>query len=48
MKNTTVEGLYTLKSIQKIMNEKNINLSLIPILSSIIANEKPAEEILNI
>lgn len=47
IKNTTIEGLYTLKSIQKIMKEKNIELSLIPILSSII-DGVDAENILNI
>lgn len=48
VKNTTIEGLYTLKSIQKMMNEKNIELSLIPVLSSIIEGKRNPEDIINI
>ena len=46
IQNTTIEGLYTLKTVQKIMIEKNVSLKLIPILSSIIEGKKEAEEIL--
>ena len=46
IKTNTIEGLYTLKSISKLINEKNINMPIVNLLNDIIYNNKPVEELL--
>lgn len=43
---TTIEGLYTLKSIYQLLNDKKVNMPIIDLIYDIIYNEKPAEELL--
>lgn len=40
LKNNTVEGIYTLKSIYKLINKKKINMPLLDIIYDIIVNNK--------
>lgn len=40
IKNTTIEGLYTLKSIYMLLKEKNIDIPLINVIYDIIYNNK--------
>lgn len=47
IKNTTVEGLYTLNSIIKLTKEKNIDIPLFNIIYDVIYNNKKPQEILN-
>ena len=46
IKTNTIEGLYTLKSITKLIEEKNINMPIVNLLNDIIYNNKPVEELL--
>ena len=43
---TTIEGLYTLKSIYKLLNNKKVNMPIIELIFDIIYNNKPVEELL--
>lgn len=43
---TTIEGLYTLKSIYQLLNDKKVNMPIIDLIYDIIYNDKPAEELL--
>lgn len=47
IKNTTIEGLYTLKSIYMLLKEKNIDISLINIIYDIIYNNKDSSSLIN-
>ena len=47
IKNTTIEGLYTLDSISQLIKEKNINVPIINLVYDIIYNDENAEELLN-
>jgi len=47
LKNTTVEGVYTLKSIYKSFNDKNISLPTINIIYDIVFNGKDSKELLS-
>ena len=42
-KNTTIEGLYTLKSIYKLLNNKKVNMPIINLIYDIIFNNKTPE-----
>lgn len=42
----TIEGLYTLKSISRIIQEKNINMPIINLLNDIIYNNTPVENLI--
>ena len=46
IKTNTIEGLYTLKSISKLIEEKNICLPIVNLLNDIIYNDKPVEDLL--
>lgn len=46
IKTNTIEGLYTLKSISKLIHDKNINMPIIDLLNEIIYDNKPVEELL--
>lgn len=45
-KNTTVEGLYTLKSIKQLITRENLKMPIIDLLSDIICGNKSKEEML--
>ena len=45
-KTTTIEGLYTLKSIYKLINDKKVNMPVIDLINDIIYNNKPVDELL--
>lgn len=47
IKNNTIEGLYTLKSIYKLLNENNIENELINLIYNIIFNNENKKELLN-
>ena len=46
IKTTTIEGLYTLKSIYKLLNDKKVNMPVIDLINDIIYNNKPVSELL--
>lgn len=46
IKETTIEGLYTLKSIHKLVRKKKVKMPIINLISDIINNKKDKEEIL--
>ncbi len=46
LKNTTVEGMYTLKSIHKLVRKKKVKMPIINLINDIINGKKPKEEIL--
>ncbi len=46
IKTNTIEGLYTLKSISKLIHEKNINMPIIDLLNEIIYENRPVEDLL--
>lgn len=46
LKNTTVEGYYTLESIYQLLNNKNVNIPIIDLIYDIIKNGKDAKELL--
>lgn len=46
LKNTTVEGMYTLQSINKLIHKKRIKMPIIKILKEIIEGKKEKEELL--
>ena len=46
LKNTTVEGLYTLKSIHKLVRRKKVKMPIINLIRDIILGKKEKEEIL--
>ena len=46
IKTNTVEGLYTLSSITKLIEEKNICMPVVNLLNDIIYNDKPVEDLL--
>lgn len=43
---TTIEGLYTLKSIYKLINDKQVNMPIIDLINDIIYNDKPTDALL--
>jgi len=46
MLNTTIEGLYTLKSIYKLINNKKVNMPIIDLIYDIVLNNKNPEYLL--
>lgn len=44
--NTTVEGLYTLKSIKELIKREHVKMGVVDLISDIIVNKKDKEEIL--
>ena len=46
LNNTTVEGMYTLKSIHKLVRRKNVKMPIINLISDIINGKKKKEEML--
>lgn len=46
MNNTTIEGLYTLKSIYKLLNDKKVSMPIIDLVNDIIYNGKDKEELI--
>ncbi len=46
IKTTTIEGLYTLKSIYKLIKDKQVHMPIIDLINDIIYNDKPASELL--
>lgn len=46
IKTNTIEGLYTLASVSKLIKDKNIDMPIINVLNDIIYNDKPVEELL--
>jgi len=46
LENTTVEGMYTLKSIHKLVKKKNVKMPIINLIHDIIIGKKDKEEIL--
>ncbi len=46
IENTTIEGLYTLKSIHKLVRKKKVKMPIINLISNIIIGKKDKEEIL--
>ncbi len=46
LKNTTVEGVYTLKSIHKLLKHKNIKIPLIELIYKIVLDNKDPEQLL--
>lgn len=44
---TTIEGLYTLNSIYKLINHKKVDMPIIDLIYDIIYNNKPVEELLS-
>lgn len=46
IKTNTIEGLYTLTSISKLIEEKNICMPIVNLLNDIIYNDKPVEDLL--
>lgn len=47
IKNTTIEGLYTLKSIYMLLKEKNIDIPLINVIYDIIYNNKDSSNLID-
>lgn len=47
IKNTTIEGLYTLESIYSLINNKKVDMPIIDLIYDIIFNNKKPEELLN-
>ena len=47
LKNTTVEGMYTLKSIHTLVRRKKVKMPIINLINDIIIDKKNKEEILN-
>lgn len=45
IENTTIEGLYTLKSIYKLLNNKNVTIPIIDLIYDIVFNRKEPSEI---
>ena len=45
IKNTTIEGLYTLKSIKDLINSKNINMPIIKLIWDIIYEDRSPDEL---
>lgn len=45
--NTTVEGMYTLKSINKLVRRKNVKMPIINLINDIVSGNKNKEEILS-
>lgn len=43
--NTTIEGLYTLKSIYKLLNDKKVNMPIIDLIYNIILNNEDCEKL---
>lgn len=43
--NTTIEGLYTLKSVNKLLHDKQVDIPIIDLIHDIIFNGKDPEEI---
>ncbi len=46
IKNTTIEGLYTLKSVNELVKNKNIDMPIIKLINEIIYKNKPAEQLI--
>ena len=46
MKNTTVEGLYTLKSIYTLLNNKQVDMPIIDLINDIIYNEESPKKLI--
>lgn len=47
IKNTTIEGLYTLNSIYMLLKEKNIDIPLINVIYDIIYNNKDSSNLID-
>lgn len=47
IKTTTIEGLYTLNSIYKLINHKKVNMPIIDLIYDIIYNNKPVDKLLS-
>ncbi len=47
IENTTVEGLYTLKSIKELIKREHVKMPIVNLISDIITNNKEKEELLN-
>lgn len=45
VENTTIEGLYTIKSIYKLLENKNVKIPIINLIHDIIENKKKVEEL---
>ena len=48
IENTTIEGLYTLKSMKNLLNQNNISMDLINYLEDIIYNDAEPENLINL
>jgi glycerol-3-phosphate dehydrogenase (NAD(P)+) len=46
LENTTVEGMYTLKSIHKLVRKKKVKMPIINLIYNVILGKKDKEEIL--
>ena len=46
LENTTVEGMYTLKSIHKLVRKKKVKMPIINLIHKVIIGKKDKEEIL--
>ena len=47
IKNTTIEGLYTLKSIIELVNNKDVDMPIINLINQIIYQNKNPKELIN-
>ena len=47
IKNTTVEGLYTLKSIKELVKDKDVDMPIINLIEEIIYEDKKPKELIN-
>ena len=47
IKNTTIEGLYTLKSISELVKNKDVDMPIINLMEKIIYEHKAPEELVN-
>ena len=45
VKNTTIEGLYTIKSIYKLLKNKKVRIPIINLIYDIIENKKEVEKL---
>ena len=45
VKNTTIEGLYTIKSIYKLLKNKKVKIPIINLIYDIIENKKEVEKL---
>ena len=47
IKNTTIEGLYTLKSIKELVKDKDVDMPIINLIEEIIYGDKKPKELIN-